>query len=89
MFHDGCTAGPLSDLLSGLIGACCVAHDIALDRSYDLGTFIVGNWDFFVCAWQAQPLVAVPVLLAVSGPIGLGLYLFGPKRPADSETVQQ
>lgn len=79
MYHDGCTAGPLSDWLDGLIGACCDAHDLALDHSTDLGTFLMGNWDLLACAWQVQPWLAVVVFLAVSGPVGLALYRCGPK----------
>lgn len=81
MFHDQCTAGPLSQWLDGLIGACCDAHDLALDHSFDLATFIAGNWDFAQCVWAVQPVLAPIVLAVVAGPIGYALYIFGPKRP--------
>lgn len=80
MFHDGCTAGPLSGWLNGMIGACCDLHDSALDHSFDLSTFIAGNWQFAGCVWAVHPVLAPIVFLAVAGPVGLALYLFGPKR---------
>jgi hypothetical protein len=80
MIQDHCTAGPLSNWLNGLIGMCCDAHDLALDHTTDIGTFVMGNWDFFVCAWQLHPWLAPVVFLAVSGPVGLWLYFFGQKR---------
>lgn len=80
MFHDGCTAGPLSGWLDGMIGACCDLHDSALDHSFDLGTFIAGNWQFASCVWAVHPILAPVVFLVVAGPVGLALYLFGPKQ---------
>jgi hypothetical protein len=80
MFHDGCTAGPLSGWLDGMIGACCDLHDAALDHSFDLGTFIAGNWDLYRCVAAMHPILAPIVLLAVAGPVGLALYWFWPKR---------
>lgn len=80
IFHDGCTAGPLSHWLDGLIGACCNLHDAALDHSYDLGTFIAGNWAFYQCVAAAHPVLAPIVFIVVAGPVGLGLYWFGPKQ---------
>lgn len=85
MFHDGCTAGPLSGWLNGMIGICCDAHDLALDHSTDLSTFVTGNWDFVVCVWAIHPWLAPIVGLAVAGPVGLALYLRGPKRPTDDQ----
>jgi len=79
IFHDGCTAGPLSDWLNGLIAGCCDAHDLALDHSTDLGTFIDGNLKLFGCVWQTSPALAVGVLAAVASPVGWVLYKFGPK----------
>jgi hypothetical protein len=80
MFHDGCTAGPLSDWLNGVIGLCCDAHDLALDHSFNLWTFIEGNIAFGQCVAQVSGPLAFVVLAAVSGPVGLALYWFGPKR---------
>lgn len=80
IFHDGCTAGPFSVWLDSLIGVCCSLHDTALDHSYDLATFVAGNWQFGVCVWGLHPVLAPIVFLAVAGPVGLVLYLFGPKR---------
>lgn len=84
MFHDGCTAGPLSGWLDGMIGACCDLHDSALDHSFDLGTFLSGNWAFVRCVWAISPALAVVVFLAVSGPVGLALYFFGPKQKKET-----
>lgn len=80
IFHDGCTAGPLSGWLNGLVGACCDAHDAALDHGYDLGGFVQGNWAFARCVWAINPALAVVLFAVVAGPVGLALYLFGPKR---------
>ena len=85
VFHDGCTAGPLSYWLNGMISRCCDLHDLALDHSSDLGTFVRGNWDFALCTWQVHPWLAPIVLVAVSGPVGLWLYLKGPKRSGDGQ----
>ena len=83
MFHDQCTAGPLSGWLDGMIGACCDLHDYALDHSFDLPTFVSGNWAFARCVWAINPALAVVVFAVVAGPVGLALYWFGPKRKAD------
>lgn len=83
IFHDGCTAGPLSTWLNGMIASCCDLHDAALDHSFDLGTFVSGNWQFATCVWARHPVLAPIVFLAVAGPVGLALYLFGPKRPKE------
>lgn len=80
MFHDGCTAGPLSDWLNGWIGACCDAHDLALDHSLDLWTFIEANIAFGQCVAQISGPLAVVALITVASPIGWLLYRFGPKR---------
>lgn len=85
MFHDGCTAGPLSEWLTGMIGFCCSMHDLALDHSYDLWTFIEGNIAFGQCVAQTAGIaLALLVAALVSGPIGWLLYQFGPKRPKDA-----
>lgn len=81
-FHDGCTAGPLSSWLDGMIGACCELHDSALDHGYDLASFVAGNWSFAQCVWGVHPWLAPIVFVAVAGPVGLAFYLFGPKRKA-------
>ena len=86
-FNDGCTAGPLSEILNQIIGVCCFNHDQALDHSFDIGTFVAGNVDFFWCAAQANPLLAIVVTVAVSSPVGLYLYWFGPKRKDDKPDV--
>jgi hypothetical protein len=86
MLADGCTAGPLSDWLNGLIGVCCDLHDAALDHSFDLGTFVQGNVDFARCVWAVNPLLAFVLFLAVSGPVGAALYWFGPKRKFEGDT---
>lgn len=83
IFHDGCTAGPLSGWLNGLVGACCDAHDAALDHSFDLATFLRGNWEFVRCVWAVSPVLAVALFIVVSGPVGLLLYRFGPKRKGE------
>lgn len=80
IFHDGCTAGPLSGWLDGMVGLCCELHDAALNHSFDLATFAAGNWDFATCVWGVQPWLAPLVFLAVAGPVGVALYWFGPKR---------
>jgi hypothetical protein len=81
MFHDGCTAGPLSDWLNGTIRVCCDAHDLALDHTVDLWTFISGNAAFGWCVAQTGgPVLALLCLAAVSSPIGWLYYRFGPKR---------
>ncbi len=85
MYHDSCTAGPLSDWLNGWIGACCDAHDLALDHSYDVWTFIRANIDLAGCAAQVSSVLAVIVFVAVSGPIGWLLYRLGPKRGGNQE----
>lgn len=77
---DGCTAGPLSGWLNGLIGACCDAHDHALDHSTDLATFVAGNWDFAACVWGVNPALAIVAGVVVST-LGVPLYLFSRKRP--------
>ncbi len=82
MFHDGCTAGPLSGWLNGMIATCCDLHDRALDHSVDLATFAAGNWAFAQCVWAGHPVLAPIVFVAVAGPVGLALYWFGPKRGA-------
>lgn len=79
MFHDGCTAGPLSEWLNGMIRVCCDAHDLALDAYYDLPTFMAGNAEFFGCVAAVHPWLAPIVFAVVAGPIGLLLYWFGPK----------
>lgn len=81
VFHDGCTAGPLSSFLNALIGACCDAHDTALDHSFDLATFARANWEFARCVWAFNPVLAVVVFLVVTGPLGLLMYYYGPKAP--------
>jgi len=83
MFHDGCTAGPLSAWLDGMIGACCDLHDRALDHSYDLAHFIAGNAEFVGCIAVSHPVLAQVLGLAVGGPIGLLLYWFGPKAQTE------
>ena len=50
------------------------------DHSFDLGTFVAGNLDFARCVWAVNPVLAVALFLAVSGPVGLWFYWFGPKR---------
>lgn len=80
MFHDGCTAGPLSNWLNGMIGLCCDAHDLALDHSTDVWTFVRANIDFAACVSHVSGSLAVVVLIAVSGPVGWALYRFGPKQ---------
>lgn len=86
MFHDGCTAGPLSEWLTAQVGLCCDAHDLALDHSYDLWTFIEANVAFGQCVAQMAGWgMAAIMLAAVSGPIGWLLYQFGPKRKADGK----
>ena len=82
IFHDGCTAGPLSAWLNSMIGACCDLHDAALDHSTDLGTFIAGNWSFASCVWSVHWWLAPAVFAVVAGPVGLLFYRFGPKREA-------
>lgn len=81
MFHDGCTAGPLSGWLSAKIGDCCAAHDIALDHGFELATFWAANVDFARCVSLTSPVLALVAFAVVSSPIGLLLYRFGPKRP--------
>jgi hypothetical protein len=84
MFHDGCTAGPLSEWLNGTIRLCCDAHDTALDHSTDIWTFIQANIAFGECIAQHAGIALALVLAGiVSGPIGWLLYQFGPKRKAD------
>lgn len=80
MFHDGCTAGPLSEWLNGMISQCCMAHDYALDSGFDFGAFWRANVAMAECAAQVNPLLALCVFLAVSSPVGVLLYRFGPKR---------
>jgi len=77
---DGCTGGPISGWLDGMIRACCDAHDRALDHTTDLATFIAANNDFFWCVWHVKPWLAGAAFAAVAGPVGLALYWFGPKR---------
>ena len=77
--HDGCTAGPLSDWLNGIIRGCCDAHDLALDHGTDLPTFLDANWALFQCASHASPALAAIVYAAVAGPVGWLLYRYGPK----------
>jgi len=79
IFHDGCTAGPLSDWLNGLIAGCCDAHDLALDHSTDWQTFVDANWQLYQCVAHVSPALAAGVFVAVAGPIGWVLYKFGPK----------
>lgn len=79
---DGCTAWLLSGWLNGLIGACCDAHDLALDHSTDLATFVRGNIAFFECVRIDHPVLAFAALVFVAGPVGVWLYLFGRKRKA-------
>lgn len=67
-----------------MIGACCDLHDAALDHSFDLGTFVAGNWQFAGCVAADHPVLAPVLFAAVAGPIGLALYWFGPKRRATS-----
>jgi len=86
IFHDGCTAGPLSDWLNSFVRSCCDAHDDALDHSFDLPTFVHANWDFAVCTWHAMPWFAPVLFIAVSGPVGLVLYWFGPKQKTPDKT---
>lgn len=80
MFHDGCTAGPFSNWLNGMIGHCCMAHDAALDASTDWGSFWAANKSFMDCVAQTSGLLALVAFLFVSGPIGWLLYRYGPKR---------
>lgn len=80
MLDDGCTAGPLSGWLNSIIGQCCAAHDAALDTGFDMGSFWAANWDLAVCVSHVSPLLALVTFVAVSSPIGLLLYRFGPKR---------
>lgn len=80
MFHDGCTAGPLSEWLNGMIGHCCMAHDTALDSSYDWQVFWEANVALMDCAAKASPFLALLIFCVVSGPFGILLYRFGPKR---------
>jgi hypothetical protein len=79
---DGCTAGPLSNLLNQSIKLCCDLHDKALDHTFDLGTFISANWDFFNCVYSNHPWLAPLVFVVVAGPAGLFYYYFGAKRNA-------
>lgn len=80
IFHDGCTAGPLSGWLNGLIAGCCDAHDLALDHSTDWQTFVDANWQLLQCVAHVSPVLAAGVFAAVAGPVGWALYKFGPKR---------
>jgi hypothetical protein len=43
------------------------------------GTFTTGNLDFARCVWAINPVLALVVFAVVAGPVGLALYLFGPK----------
>lgn len=79
ILHDGCTAGPMSDWLNGMVGQCCMAHDLALDHGFDLMRFWQANTEFGACVAQTSPALAFVAFLAVSSPIGLLLYRFGPK----------
>lgn len=81
MYYDGCTAGPLSDWLNRTVETCCDAHDSALDHTFDLNTFIQGNWDLLACVTaHGHPILALAMFIAVSGPVGLYLYFFGKKK---------
>lgn len=80
MLDDGCTAGPLSAWLNSVIGQCCTAHDTALERGFDLGVFWTANIEFGQCVSVVSQVLALVALAAVSSPIGLLLYRFGPKR---------
>jgi hypothetical protein len=79
VFHDGCTAGPLSDWMNSLVRSCCDLHDSGLDHTFDLGTFVHQNWAFAQCVWVVSPVLSVVVFLVVAGPAGLLMYYFGPK----------
>ena len=76
IFHDGCTAGPLSGWLDGMIGACCALHDSALDHGYDLASFIVGNWQFAGCIWGVHPWLAPIVFLMGLSRVEQGQHWF-------------
>lgn len=80
MLDDGCTAGPLSAWLNSTVGQCCMAHDAALDRGFSLGAFWSANIELARCVSHSSPLLALVVFAAVSSPVGLMLYRFGPKR---------
>lgn len=80
MLDDGCTAGPFSDWLNSSVGHCCMAHDTALDRGFDLGVFWSANIEFAGCVSAVSPVLALVAFAAVCSPVGLLLYRFGPKR---------
>lgn len=76
---DGCTGIP--DVIVGIsIRHCCDAHDMALIDNLDMSIFDQSNIAFAHCVWDAGLWwLTLPAFFVVST-LGVGLYLFGPKK---------
>lgn len=63
---DGCTAGPLSDLLNSFAYQCCVIHDQEYAAVLTPADKAMADWHLFTCtlgtghvAWAIVMLLAV------------------------------
>ena len=66
---DGCTAGPLTDWLNGLIYSCCVAHDEAYSKVVSVWDKLVADGALTWCAVSNGHAV-VAALVAVGVTLG-------------------
>ena len=83
---NGCSAGPLSGFLNSLFQTCCDRHDYALSWTRDFGDFVAGNLEFARCTIEVSPFWGTLVSVAVATPVGLWMFLTGPKRPGHRPT---
>jgi len=77
---NGCTGGPLSNWLNSMFETCCDRHDYDLSWTHNIGDFVAGNLAFARCTIEVSPFWGALVSLAVATPVGLWMFLTGPKR---------
>lgn len=64
---DGCTAGPLSDWLNGIIEGCCDVHDVAYSKVISIADKVIADMALGLCAAQhGHPWAALLVVAGVT-----------------------
>jgi hypothetical protein len=77
--NDGCT-GFFDSIANLNYRVCCDIHDTHLMSTRSLWEFIDANIEFFHCIAKWDAFLAIIMGIAVFSPIGVLLFIFGPKK---------
>lgn len=80
--NDGCTLFP-----DGWWGvswrACCDVHDTAFNTGRTLEQYFLANIQLFDCVAAINLVAAIIMMVGVSSPVALALFVFGRKNSSE------